>query len=99
MVKYINVDDIEKSIKEYFTPIDSNRPMTLTVEQVMEVVTNMPVADVQPVIYGEWIDINNCGIKERKCSNCGKKDNPKTAIKGHYCWNCGAKMGGENNDT
>ena len=59
---------------------------------IKDLIDSTPTADVQPVVHGKWIDINNCGIKERKCSNCGKKDNPKTAIKGHYCWNCGAKM-------
>ena len=65
----------------------------------IDYIKNQPTADVLPVVHGFWIDINNYGIKERKCSNCGKKDNPKTAIKGHYCWNCGARMDGENNDT
>ena len=60
--------------------------------EINKAIYDIPTADVQPALHGYWIDINSDGIKERKCSNCGKKDNPKTAIKGHYCWNCGTKM-------
>ena len=45
--------------------------------------------DVAPVIHSYW----KRTIEGRwECSNCGAHENPHTAIKGHYCWRCGAKM-------
>ena len=89
--------DADEIIKESFTVKTQEYGMIDVV--AVDIIEEQPIADVQPVLHGYWININSCGIKERKCSNCGKKDNPKTAIKGHYCWNCGAKMGGDTNDT
>lgn len=50
-------------------------------------------AEVAPVVHGRWIlrkepDGHLCF----GCSNCGKIENKHTAIKGKYCWSCGAKM-------
>ena len=92
MSRYIDADEV-------LNKLNSDDSLKHARSLIKSVVLEQPTADVLPVVHGFWIDINNYGIKERKCSNCGKKDNPKTAIKGHYCWNCGAKMGGETNDT
>ena len=49
----------------------------------------LPVVDVTSVVHGYW----KRTIDGRwECSNCGAHENPHTAIKGHYCWQCGAKM-------
>jgi hypothetical protein len=58
-----------------------------------------PTLDYAPVRHGEWIKDDTPFAKQRKCSVCGKCDNPKTAIRGHYCWFCGAKMDGGKNDV
>lgn len=57
------------------------------------IVSSAPTADVAPVVHGRWIlrkepDGHLCF----GCSNCGKLENKHTAIKGKYCWSCGAKM-------
>ena len=57
----------------------------------------VPVADVKPVKYGEWIvkpdfmmDVSN------QCSVCGKEfiliDGTAAIGEYHYCPNCGAEM-------
>lgn len=52
-----------------------------------------PVADVAPVVYGEWVygefDIPHC-------SECGHEVMPN--VISPYCPNCGAKMDGRNNN-
>jgi hypothetical protein len=51
--------------------------------------------DVEVVRHGYWIETPpNFPIHGRyfTCSVCGKHDNKNTAIRGHYCWNCGSKM-------
>ena len=51
-----------------------------------------PIVDAMPIIHARWIEDRGRVIRDFVCSNCGKHENPHTAIKGHYCWFCGAKM-------
>ena len=53
----------------------------------------VPAADVAPVVHGRWIEKSAPARKIYfECSHCGAQENKHTAIKGHYCWRCGAKM-------
>lgn len=55
----------------------------------------LPAADVAPVVHGRWIEKTVPeGCRYFECSNCGAHENRHTAIKGYYCWRCGAKMDG-----
>ena len=49
-------------------------------------------ADVAPVVHGYWIEKKSAVGRYFECSNCGAQENKHTAIKGYYCWRCGAKM-------
>ena len=51
----------------------------------VELLKQMPAADVQPVIYGEWYDVGSLSCR---CNRCGCKNNKET----DYCPNCGARM-------
>ena len=52
-----------------------------------------PAADVAPVVHGQWIEKSAPARKIYfECSHCGAQENKHTAIKGYYCWRCGAKM-------
>lgn len=52
-------------------------------------------ADVAPVVHGHWIEKSAPARKIYfECSHCGAQENKHTAIKGYYCWRCGAKMDG-----
>ena len=54
-----------------------------------------PAADVAPVVHGRWIEKSAPARKIYfECSHCGAQENKHTAIKGYYCWRCGAKMDG-----
>lgn len=52
-------------------------------------------ADVAPVVHGRWIEKSAPTGKYFECSHCGAHENKHTAIKGYYCWRCGAKMDGK----
>ena len=55
----------------------------------------IPAADVAPVVHGRWIEKSSPARKIYfECSHCGAQENKHTAIKGYYCWRCGAKMDG-----
>lgn len=61
-----------------------------------EAVHRLPVADVAPVVHGRWIEKSAPARKIYfECSHCGAQENKHTAIKGYYCWRCGAKMDGD----
>ena len=62
------------------------------------VIDDAPTLDLAPVVHGEWIENDTPFTRQRKCSVCGHNDNPKTAIKGKFCWYCGAKMDGGKKD-
>lgn len=54
-------------------------------------VMQMPTVDAVPVVRGHWIKREGF-ITEYECSVCQHSDSKLTAIRGHYCWYCGAKM-------
>ena len=58
-------------------------------------IEELPSADVAPVVHGRWIEKSAPARKIYfECSHCGAQENKHTAIKGYYCWRCGAKMDG-----
>ena len=62
---------------------------------VRTIIAGMPAADVAPVQHGRWIEKTAPAVhKYYECSKCGAHENKHTAIKGRYCWRCGAKMDG-----
>ena len=64
------------------------------------ILMELPTADVAPVVHGRWIEKTVPeGRRYFECSNCGAHENKHTAIKGYYCWRCGAKMDGGYNDA
>ena len=57
----------------------------------MDILIDMPAADVQPVKRGRWTWDSNAPHREYgayKCSNCGCHSD----FKENYCYNCGARM-------
>ena len=65
----------------------------------LQSISDMPAADVAPVVHGRWIkddflsdDVNNA----EKCSQCGELIGWFGNLP-NYCPNCGAKMDGGSN--
>ena len=64
-----------------------------TKEDAIQCVKAIPAADVAPVVHGRWIEKTaHDGRQYFECSNCGKQENKHTAIRGGFCWSCGARM-------
>lgn len=69
----------------------------IKVLEVIEIIEKQPTANVAPVLHGHWVYDHWC---EFKCSECGEPSNSKPYKgKENFCPNCGAKMGGDKNDT
>ena len=64
------------------------------VESVLEYVSNLPAADVAPVVHGRWVrhEADGAIFASYECSVCSAY--PTGSIRSHYCPNCGAKMNG-----
>lgn len=56
------------------------------------VLMQAPVADVAPVVHSCWVEKKCTTGNYFECANCHKPDNKCTAVRGRYCWHCGAKM-------
>lgn len=92
---------------EYIKRIDSIKAVnkqnafTMTRVALIDSLNSIPAADVAHVVHGRWIEKSAPARKIYfECSHCGAQENKHTAIKGYYCWRCGAKMdGGETNET
>lgn len=59
-------------------------------------IMRFPLADVQEVRHGRWELI---GKNVSKCTACGCARNVKTQFGWNFCPICGAKMGGEHEQT
>ena len=59
-------------------------------EDLKSAISNIPTADVAPVVHGRWID-DGRGIII--CPECKRGYNLHAKYT-HYCPNCGAKMDG-----
>ena len=104
--EYILKFDLHKHLEECYTNelFDAGtRKTTLAVDIYL---SNMPKANVKPIIYAKWHYYKNNGIKYVfKCRNCEQKleltlsdlDSNDMPVGYNYCFGCGADMRGENN--
>ena len=103
MAEYIN---LETAIAK-LTALEVTEP-NATMADVKRVLTDIPAADVVPVVHGRWEDSTDewLGTDVYTCSKCREsyvlvEGTPKENL-WHYCPNCGAKMGikdGGDNDA
>jgi hypothetical protein len=74
---------------------DEEFPSWHPLDEIDSVIDKAPTIDAEPVRHGRWIDDDTPSFfRRRKCSVCGSYDGKNTAVYGHYCWHCGAKMDG-----
>ena len=94
MTEYINTTTLLKEIDHAF------HTDTIGKKDVINLIINLPVADVTPVRHGRWICIRK-GYEEYECSVChGMDSNCSDYYADHvvteqeYCPFCGAIMDG-----
>ena len=91
MAEYIDREELLELYCTGNTVLDDVGVVPLQV--IRQNIIDMPAADVVPVVHGRWIEKSDPARKIYfECSHCGAQENKHTAIKGYYCWRCGAKM-------
>ena len=59
-------------------------------KEAVQILSDIPAADVVPVVHARWIKYTGMGKVQWMCSKCSAEEkNPKVA---NYCYYCGAKM-------
>ena len=97
MTDYISREAIMQALADYVW--NSNHSDLVPAPRwndAVEIVRDLPAADVAEVRHGHWIEWDDGEGDTFECSVCGE---PWTLIAGtpcennmHYCSNCGAKM-------
>lgn len=79
------------------TALEVTEP-SATLRDAKRLLSDMPAADVAPVVHGRWISAPLCGNCDCRCSVCGSWHNIHANLRGEitqkYCPNCGARMDG-----
>lgn len=76
--------------------IDSAPRITPSTKSVLKkIIRSAPVADVEPVTHGRWIEKPFLMGTSRFCSKCGDNFGMPHGVY-RYCPTCGARMDGEN---
>lgn len=78
--------------------VNGKSSLTMTRSDLIDSISNLPAADVAPVVHGRWVSV--AGKRERICSRCLRDEPYKNADDDaevfEFCPHCGAKMGGGN---
>ena len=93
--KYVDFDTIQSKIESLlFYENDCGKDFNLgqekTIFDVLDILADMPAADVQEVRHGHWEECMST-LSSVKCSECGNSHEYDTA----YCPSCGARMDGD----
>lgn len=92
MSRYIDADRLLEVLNGFtkFHHIE-----TLTVGTFVDMIADIPTAEVREVVRGEWVeDIQEPFASTYHCSNCGQSPLcEEDWVLSNYCPNCGARMG------
>ena len=102
MVEYINRELLKERFRKRLDWLkkDIHNEYSNALYDGCEYDTNLideiPVVDVAPVVHGRWIGKPICGNDNCRCSECGSWHHIHANLRGEvmqkYCPNCGAKM-------
>ena len=97
MAEYIDRDAIYKAFANAGTDVlertsEIDYIAGFSYELVIEILDNIPAADVAPVVHGRWNVVEGM-IENAVCSICGRHFQSYYEAY-HYCPYCGAKMDG-----
>lgn len=96
MTRLTDVDMCIAKIKDMPVTYDAE-----TVQRCIEIVSNAPTIDAEPVRHGKWIRQTDTRFGEMLndiliCSECNIAFSTLSMIRRSYCPNCGARMDEEN---
>ena len=109
MAEYIEREAVMQAFSDFvWNSNHSDFVPAPTWNHAVEIVRDIPDADVQPVRHGRWIsdspgkrfgtvvrlDKDGCPVGSCHCSECGEwlTASDEYPVIGYYCPNCGAKM-------
>lgn len=99
MSRYTEIDEVKRLIVETGNRHSRNGEDIHTCDSICAdlviSVYQLPIADVQEVRHGRWIDVEHApnGLLYATCSVCGKR---QTIEATNYCGNCGSFNGKDN---
>lgn len=92
-MRLIDADELKEKIDEWIDIVGEvviGKSMSYYAE-LQGCIDDCPT--IEPVRHGKWIkEKPMIGGAYYRCSVCGNTENKHTAVKGHYCWFCGARM-------
>lgn len=95
MSRYIDADALCEAFTRFVRKANNHDfEPTPNWNDAISIFHSMPLADVAPVVHGEWKLNNLNGFKIYDCSNCGIH----MEARWNYCPHCGADMRGENHE-
>ena len=107
MVKYLDRDDVlnvidyirTKYISVYNRRDKCSQFWADTIRYFEKRINKLDDYDVVPIRHGHWVSEYDCGYTTPHCSECGetaltKEETSYDYVYSSYCPNCGAKMGG-----
>lgn len=75
--------------------INGKSSLTMTRSSLIDSISDLPAADVAPVVHGEWeIVVGSNGKEYMVCTRCRVSQDLTGVFT--YCPNCGTKMDGGN---
>ena len=99
MTEYIEREALMRRIKEiHCAECDSYhgvRCRACWVDDTLDYIDSEPTVDVAPVRHGRWIhERTEGGFHIWRCNQCGRGMNANPEGTDLYCYHCGAKMDG-----
>lgn len=97
-MRFIDADALCEDLMRRWS-VAETRKEELIKSVMADIVTPIVVSQptIEPERHGRWIHIRTepDGNALYECSECHKGDVHVPIVEVHYCWNCGAKMEGE----
>lgn len=95
MTKYIEREEVIRVCSRLRDKNLENYDMAFSLNWALQRIARIPVADVAPVVHGEWIwEEPNSANRFRGCFLCNKCFETMYTKK-NFCPNCGADMGSD----
>ena len=99
----IEKEPIKKFIEAGLKNPDQKKAFGYDAIQILAEIEFAPTVDAVPVVHGRWIygEQDEDDNVKAQCSVCGAGDCHSVQLmhKIPYCWKCGAKMDGGNEDA